>query len=190
MKKNSDQNLLREILKKDQQYRWVYLIFFMFLLFLRNTGAFLTPQFFVEDGSIFFQQSFDYEWKSLLLPYAGYLHTLPRLTALVASVFPYEIQPAIFLSMTFLVILLVAYFISKIKQNLIDWRLALIGVAFVPVLSVIFFHTAAHMWFCWLFLFFLIIRSEDPKPSWSIYTFAALSSVTGPFIVVACLLYP
>jgi hypothetical protein len=55
------------------------------LLVLKSPDALTLPQFWAEDGAIFFQQQLDSSWPLLLTPYAGYLHTAPRLVAWVAS---------------------------------------------------------------------------------------------------------
>ena len=55
------------------------------LLALRKPWALHTPQFWAEDGSIFMQQDQDWGARAILEPYNGYLHTLPRLIAWVAS---------------------------------------------------------------------------------------------------------
>lgn len=50
-------------------------------LFYRRYDAFLNPQIYAEDGPVFLQQYLENGWHSLIMPYAGYLHTIPRLTA-------------------------------------------------------------------------------------------------------------
>lgn len=55
------------------------------LLALRKPWALHTPQLWAEDGSIFLQQDHDWGSRALLEPYNGYLHTLPRLIAWIAS---------------------------------------------------------------------------------------------------------
>ncbi|MBL9189258.1 MAG: hypothetical protein JNK23_17380 [Opitutaceae bacterium] len=55
------------------------------LLLLRKPWALHTPQLWAEDGSIFLQQDHDWGSRALIEPYNGYLHTLPRLIAWIAS---------------------------------------------------------------------------------------------------------
>ena len=60
------------------------------VIFLRGPDAFLHPNFWAEDGRIFFG-----DWQrlgpaSLLHPYNGYLHLAPRLIAALAGAFPLE----------------------------------------------------------------------------------------------------
>jgi hypothetical protein len=55
------------------------------LLVLKSPDALTLPQFWAEDGAIFFEQQLYRSWPPLLTPYAGYLHTAPRLVAWVSS---------------------------------------------------------------------------------------------------------
>jgi len=52
------------------------------VLYFRRTDAFNHPKLWAEDGSIFLQQYAQFGIGTLLIPYAGYFHTLPRLIAL------------------------------------------------------------------------------------------------------------
>jgi hypothetical protein len=55
------------------------------LLVLKSPDALTLPQFWAEDGAIFFEQQLYRSWPPLLTPYAGYLHTAPRLVAWISS---------------------------------------------------------------------------------------------------------
>jgi hypothetical protein len=56
-------------------------------IFLRRPDSLLNAQPWAEDGSIFIQQAIYYHLWSLLIPYAGYLHILPRLVTLLSLSF-------------------------------------------------------------------------------------------------------
>ena len=67
------------------------------LLFYRRPDALLAPQFFAEDGRIFFHDQFLFGGlEALLMPYAGYLLFIPRLVAIFGSLFPVSAAPAIY----------------------------------------------------------------------------------------------
>lgn len=66
------------------------------LAFLRASDALLAPQFRVEDGPIFFQQSHLIGWRALVSPYAGYFVTFQRIVAFVASPFGAVYAPDIY----------------------------------------------------------------------------------------------
>ena len=55
----------------------VFAIVLVVLIFRRFDG-FVNPQLWAEDGTVFLQQYTDIGAKSIITPYAGYLHTIPR----------------------------------------------------------------------------------------------------------------
>src|SRR5271156_417143 len=65
-------------------------------VFSRLPGALLHPQFFAEDGWVWYQQAYNLHWlRSLGIPQAGYLQTLPRLVAGVTLLSPMQYAPLI-----------------------------------------------------------------------------------------------
>lgn len=56
------------------------------LIALRKPSALHTPQLWAEDGSVFLLENDQFGLAALFQPYMGYLHTIPRLTAWLASV--------------------------------------------------------------------------------------------------------
>ena len=64
---------------------WLVFLFCVALLCLKAPDAVLNPQFWAEDGSIFYGQQFASKSPLLFTPYAGYLHFIPRLIAWLAS---------------------------------------------------------------------------------------------------------
>jgi hypothetical protein len=78
--------------------RWQPAIFLLTLivLFSRLPGALLHPQFFAEDGWVWYQQAYNLQWlRSLGIAQAGYMQTLPRLVAGVTLLFPMQWAPLI-----------------------------------------------------------------------------------------------
>ena len=65
-------------------------------VFSRLPGALLHPQFFAEDGWVWYQQAYNLHWlRSLGIAQAGYLGTLPRLVAGLTLLFPMRWAPLI-----------------------------------------------------------------------------------------------
>lgn len=64
------------------------------LLFTRRPDQFMRPQFWAEDGAVFFQQAALDGWTCLWRPYHGYLHGVPRVVALACHGLPWEWTPA------------------------------------------------------------------------------------------------
>jgi hypothetical protein len=79
-------------------FGWQVVVFLavMVAIFSRLSGALLYPQFFAEDGWVWYQQAYNLHWfRSLGITQAGYLQTLPRLVAGVTLLFPMQWAPLI-----------------------------------------------------------------------------------------------
>lgn len=63
---------------------------------LKGWQGMLTPQFWAEDGNVFFVQQQATSWPLLFEPYAGYLNLVPRAVAWFASLFSATHAPAIY----------------------------------------------------------------------------------------------
>jgi hypothetical protein len=57
------------------------------ILFLRRPSTLTHPQFWAEDGTVFFRDQITHGLGALLQPYAGYLHLISRLVAALAGLF-------------------------------------------------------------------------------------------------------
>jgi hypothetical protein len=79
-------------------FGWQVVVFLAVLgaIFSRLPGTLLHPQFFAEDGWVWYQQAYNLHWfRSLGITQAGYLQTLPRLVAGVTLLFPMQWAPLI-----------------------------------------------------------------------------------------------
>lgn len=77
---------------------WQAAIFFasLFAIFTRLPGLLLHPQFFAEDGWVWYQQAYNLHWlRSLSIAQAGYMQTFPRLIAGLTLLFPMQYAPLI-----------------------------------------------------------------------------------------------
>lgn len=91
------------------------LLFITVILFFRAPYEFISPQLWGEDGPIFLSQARSEGFASLTTPYVGYLHTMPRMLALVTNLFPLEYVPRIYFVFSFLAVLLVCFYLSTIS---------------------------------------------------------------------------
>jgi len=73
------------------------------VVFLRFPDALVHPQLFAEGGYVFFAGAYTDGLSSVLKPYAGYLHFVPRLVALGAMEIDPKWTPAIYNVFAFLV---------------------------------------------------------------------------------------
>src|SRR5271156_137369 len=83
-------------IREGLNWRWHAVVFLATLIaiFSRLPGALLHPQFFAEDGWVWYQQAYNLHWlRSLGIAQAGYLQTLPRLVAGVTLLFPLQWAP-------------------------------------------------------------------------------------------------
>lgn len=82
------------------------------LLLLRRPESLRHPQFWAEDGTLFFQEAFNHGFlKTFLQPASGYLHSFPRLVAGFSLLFPMELTPLIFNLAAFVVQLVPALYL-------------------------------------------------------------------------------
>jgi hypothetical protein len=65
------------------------------ILFTRRPDALTNPQFMAEDG-VFYQQAYNWPWRSLPVPIAGYYHGVPRLIGLASLAVPMLWAPLVF----------------------------------------------------------------------------------------------
>ena len=85
-------------IREGINWRWHAVVFSATLIaiFSRLPRALLHPQFFAEDGWVWYQQAYNLGWlRTLGITQAGYLQTLPRLAAGLALLFPMQWAPFI-----------------------------------------------------------------------------------------------
>ena len=73
---------------------WILLAFIALLS--RNPEHLLHPQFFAEDGWLFFSGAASHGFRAVFASYQGYLHLVPRLVASAAAPLPWEWQPLLY----------------------------------------------------------------------------------------------
>jgi hypothetical protein len=66
------------------------------LLYTRRPDAFINPQFWAEDGSLWYPSAYALGWATVYGAEGGYLQTLPRLVGLMSLPFPLALAPALF----------------------------------------------------------------------------------------------
>ena len=88
------------------------------LLLLRKPASLLHPQFWAEDGTLFFQEAFNHGFLATILqPAFGYLHTFPRLVAGASLLLPMEQAPLVFNLAAFVVQLLPALYLLSSRMG-------------------------------------------------------------------------
>lgn len=153
-------------------------------ILLRKPHALHTPQLWAEDGSIFLMQADQHGLGALLLPYMGYLHTLPRLIAATApALLDPAWWPAFYNGIALLVWFAAAARCFSPRLNLPGrpW-LALAFVA-VPHLGEVFFSITNLQWVTALVLVQQALVSEPRTAAqrWGDRGLVLLLTLTGPF---------
>ena len=165
------------------------------ILFLRRTDAFLNPQFWAEDGTIFYAQAYNLGIaKSLVLPYSGYLHMLPRLVAGLSQFVSLNSAPLLFNSVAiFCQIIPVLIFCSKRFESVIyscQLRLFISGVYLcLPNCVEIHSNLTNSHWFLILSCLIILLSRLDNTKHWSIFDalmflITGLSTITSTIILL------
>lgn len=167
------------------------IIFFVVLigLLFRRYDGFTRPQIYAEDGPVFLEQFMELGIKSLWTPYAGYLHTMPRLIALLFGYLGVDLLyiPICYDYSYFVLCLLVAWEIWRgasymnIKHKVFYATIFL----FIPVGPEMFMNITNSIWVTSLYLVnflltgYKLYEAEKWKPLKLLLLLAV--SLTGPY---------
>lgn len=151
---------------------WRYLLGIFLIAFaltaLRRPDALLYPQFWAEDGTVWFMDAYRYGVRSLFLPHTGYFQTLPRLVALLAQAVPLHLAPLLFNCAAIGVKILPVVFIFSARCRRLIPSLGakvLLGALYIylPNTSEILANITNGHWYAALLMFLLLIA--DPARS-------------------------
>lgn len=156
------------------------------ILSIRRPDQFSHPQFWAEDGSVFYEMAKSFGMEALFAPYAGYFHTYQRFVAQISSLLPAVFAPEIFLIATIFMVWFVIWLIYrpelKIKYKFfIVLMMSLIphdGEVLVQLLNVQFFMAVGGL---------CLLLMDEPKSrltKWIIRFSVILFSFTGPFMIM------
>lgn len=167
-----------------------FLIIFLILAYKAN-DALTLPQFFAEDVSVFFKDQLGHSIPQLWLPYAGYLHVLPRLVAWMSTLFGMAKAPLVYnLSAIVLDAAAISYTCFRLR-SVIPFPLALFSFAAVPLSGEILGTITNAQWFLQFALAAACIAEPNiatAKRSLIRYVAVFLVAVTGPFSIILMLI--
>lgn len=162
------------------------------ILYIRKTGALTYPQFWAEDATVFFIEQYNQGACALFNPYAGYLHLVPRLAALLTDAFfPYHAAPFAYNYLSLAITLLVVLSVFSERFNAGNKPLLALSVVLVPHYNgEVFLNITNVQWVLALLLVITLLKDE-PSPQYgnvkaqSALDFSAIifCGLTGPFIV-------
>ncbi|WP_295936717.1 hypothetical protein [uncultured Xanthomonas sp.] len=165
----------------------------MFLVILlviayKSNDALSHPQFWAEDATIFFQQQFGHKLPQLWVPYAGYLHAIPRLVAWVASWISITKAPLVYNA--FAIVLsasAITMTCQKLRLYVPAWVVALSCLA-VPTSGEIFGTITNAQWFLQFALGACCLSPASPRHAntlgWLRVIGILSMALTGPFSIL------
>jgi hypothetical protein len=157
-------------------------------LYFRKPDTFTNPQLWAEDGPIFLHQFYEFGIKSLITPYNGYLHTVPRLIAYVFGILHINLLyiPFLYDFTALLITLFVAFEIWRSSFHLNISHRALYVAAFllIPIGSEVYLNITNIIWITSLYMVnFLFVGYKHIKSPLSILALF-LFALTGPFALL------
>lgn len=159
------------------------------LMVARRPDLITNPQFWAEDGKIWYAQAHNLGWiNSLLLPQNGYYQTISKLAAAFSLNFSISSAPLVMnLTAIFIRAALVVFILSGRISCLNQFNRILVGlfIIFMPHLEEVHANITNTHWYLSIYLFFVMIADERKCLSWKIHDFVILlmSGLSGPFIV-------
>lgn len=170
------------------------LLICFFLTVIRSWQKVFHAHLWAEDGTVFFPDAFEFGYRSIIMPYAGYYQIAPRIFAMVASFFPLPMYAQL---ITISTIFLFAIVVSKFSEPTYRWIVESDSLRFwtcvamcgVPGLWEILGNTANVHNILFLYVGLLLLRDRDAlmsKSEWAIATIT-LGSEGGIIVFVPIL---
>lgn len=177
--------------KKKHLYIGLILVAAFFILFARRPESLTYPQFWAEDGRVWYANAQNFGvGKSLFLTQDGYFQTLPRLVAGLSTFVPMQHAPLVFNLIAILIELLPVWLLASGRlDGLIPSkkvRLLLIFLYLVlPNTGEIQGNLTNAQWFLALSACLILLAEGSRAWAWKIFDVfvVALSGLTGPFSI-------
>jgi len=153
---------------------------------LRKHDSLIHPQFYGEDGSLFFVEAAAHPWKAILEPYAGYLHLLPRLIAILGSALPVLWVPGFYAWCSLVVAGTVAWTVLSPRVCLPCAWAAPLALAAVPNSGEVYLNLCT-LQFTLAVGLLAFVATEDPSSpaqKWGDVLWLLTLELTGPFGVL------
>jgi len=173
---------------------WFHVLVFVLAVLVvisRRPDAVTNPQFWAEDGLLWFAQAHNLGWwRVLFQPETGYFCTLPRLTAALAQLLPLAAAPLLFNLVAILFqVLPVSFFLSSRFASLASLRSRLL-LGFLYLALPNSFEVNANVtnaqWHLALLACLVVLAEPARSLGWRCFDFVmmVLSALTGPFAIM------
>ncbi len=168
------------------------------ILALRKFDAFVNPQFWAEDGRIFFREQYLQGCRAVWEPYAGYLHLAPRWVACVADVVAGPaLAPALYNGLSLAITMLVLASIFDRRLDLPYKPALALAVVLTPhPIAEVFVTITNIQWIMALALLQVLLKADPPQRQggWlpagmADHATVLVCGLTGPFSVLFAPLY-
>jgi hypothetical protein len=175
---------------------WIGMALVLLILFVRKPDSFLNPQFWAEDGSIFFTQEVEHGARAHLLPYAGTFNEVPRIVASAAALLPYRFAPVLYNSAAVLLLLALIFKLYSPRLGLSGGRPCPLPFALAVVLvphpgGEVFACLANVQWILALLLLVLVLQKSAATRAEAAgdALLVLCAGLTGPFVFFALPLF-
>jgi hypothetical protein len=160
------------------------------LIFSRRPDALMHPQFWAEDGAVWYADAYNVGWwKVLLLPCAGYIQLLPRACAALSLAFPLVWAPAVCNVVAILIHLLpMAFFMTRrfapVASLTTRGLLSFLYLA-LPNSSELNGNITCAQWHLAILAFLVIIAEPMPTLPWRLFDAWVIvaTALSGPFCI-------
>jgi hypothetical protein len=153
---------------------------------LRIPDVFLRPQFWAEDGSVFFRDSICLGWKALFKTYAGYYLLIPRLTALFADLFNPAHAPRIYCGVAILLMGIVLYMVLSPRFSVPYKALFALLIIVIPNGEEVYGNITNIQWYLAIGLLVILLQKHSASSFCltleTMYVF--VTGLTGPFALL------
>ena len=173
-------------LRPPNQGRLGLTLAFLLIFILRIPDVVQNPQFWAEDGRIFFRQNLCDGPAAIGKAYAGYLHLVPRIVALVAGAFRPTHVPAFYIAAALILTGVVLYLVQSPRLALPLAPLLALAIVLSPAGLEAYGNLTNVQWFLSLGVLALVLM-QPPQSKVGIIlegAFVAMAGLTGPFVVL------
>ena len=170
---------------------FIFVVAFL-LLYSRRPDAFLNPQFWAEDGTVWYADAYNLGWfYSLFLQQAGYFQTVSRLTASLSQVLQLSLAPLFFnvVAVSFKILpvnfLLSSRFAMLIPSTLTRFALCFLYLG-LPNSAEVHVNLTNVQWHLAFLTCLILIARPSSQFSWRLFDvlIVTLSALSGPFSIL------
>lgn len=160
------------------------------ILFYKRPDAFYNPQFWAEEGSVFFAEAYHHGFKSIFNTCLGYFHVYPRLVFLMGLAVGIPMGGMTFLctyTWLFMFVLLLIYIWNRIELDAAKKFFIALSTVLIPLQAEVFMNLTNVQWIMALFpmiIFSCTDTKKNKKWFWLDFVLLFLSAFTGPNVLV------